>query len=151
MMTCVETMTYKIVHNGKEIGPIIPERGLRQGDPLSPYLFLLCTEGLTSLVSDFERRQLIHGYKVAHRCPNVTKLFFADDSCLFFWANVVESGKIKEVLQLYEKASGQSVNFQKSSVCFRSNASVHTRQEVCSILQVPESQSQGFIWDCLLR
>ena len=45
----------------------------------------------------------------------------------FFGANAMESGIIKEVLQLYEKASGQSVNFQKSSVCFSSNASVHTR------------------------
>ena len=64
VMTCVEMLRYKIVHNGKEIGPIIPECGLRQGDPLSPYLFLLCEEGLTSLVSDFERTQLIHGCKV---------------------------------------------------------------------------------------
>ena len=132
------------MHNDKEIGPIIHERGLRQGDPLSPYLFLLCAEGLTSLVSDFERRQLIHVCKVASRCPSVTQLFFADDSCLFLQENVVESGKIKEVLQLYEKASGQSVNFQKSNVCCISNASVRTRQEVCFILQVPESRSQGF-------
>ena len=44
-------------------------------------------------------------------------------------------------LQLYEKASGQSVNFQNSSVCFSYNVSMRTRQEVCSILQVLESQS----------
>ena len=47
-------------------------------------------------------------------------------------------------LQLYEKASGQSVNFQKSSVCFSYNVSMRTRQEVCSIIQVLKSQSQGF-------
>ena len=137
VMTCVELLRYKIVHNGKEIGPIILERGLRQGDLLSPYLVLLCVEGITSLVCDFERRWLIHGCKVARRCPIITQLFFADDSCLFFRANVVESGRIKEVLLLYEKASGKSVNFQKSSVCFSSNTSVRTRQEACSILQVP--------------
>ena len=106
---------------------IILERGLRQGGPLSPYFFLLCVEGLTSLVSDFERRQLIHGYKVTHRCPIVTQLFFADDSCLFFGGNAMESGRIKEVFQLYGKASGQSVNFHKSSVCFSYNASVRSR------------------------
>ena len=127
VMIYEETVGYKIVHNGKEIGPIIPERGLLQGDPLSPYLFFLCAEGLTSLVSDFERRQLIHGCKVARRCPSVTQLLFADDSCLFFRANTMESGIIKEVLQLYEKASGQSVNFKKSSVRFSSNASVRIR------------------------
>ena len=56
----------------------------------------------------------------------------------------MESGRIKEVLQLYEKALGQSVNFQKSSVCFSSNTSVRTRQEVCFILHVSESQSPSF-------
>ena len=144
VMTSVETVRYKIVHNGKEVGPIIPEHGLRQGDLLSPYVFLLCVEGLTSLVSDFEQRHLIHGCNVARRCPSVAQLFFANDSCLFFRANAVESGRIKEVLQLYEKASGKSVNFKKSSVYFSSNASECTRQEVCSILQVPKIQSQGF-------
>ena len=89
------------------------------------------------MVRDFERRRLIHGCKVARRCLIVTHPFFADDSCLFFQTNVVESCRIMEVLQLYEKASGQSVNFQKSSVCFSSNTSVRTRQEACSILQVP--------------
>ena len=70
------------MHNGKEIGSIILKRGLCQGDPLSLYLFFLCVEGLTSLVSDFKRRQLIHGYKVVRRCPSVTQLFFIDD-CFF--------------------------------------------------------------------
>ena len=70
--------------NGKEVRPIIPSRGLRQCDPLSPYLFILCAKGLSSLIRKHEKAGLIHGVKVAGGAPMVSHLFFADDSFLFF-------------------------------------------------------------------
>ena len=54
-MLCVSTVRYHVIRDGKEIGPIVPSRGLRQGDPLSPYLFILYAEGLSSLIHKYER------------------------------------------------------------------------------------------------
>ena len=54
VMMCVSTVSYKVIRNGVEVGPIVPSRGLRQGDSLSPYLFIICAEGLSSLIRNRE-------------------------------------------------------------------------------------------------
>lgn len=60
-MECVTTVTYCVLINGEPLGQIIPSQGLRQGDPLSPFLFLVCAEGLTALIRRQEERNLVHG------------------------------------------------------------------------------------------
>ena len=64
VMECVSTMEYRVRINDDEMESFKPTRGLRQGDPLSPYLFLLCTKGLTSLLANAEENGNISGIKV---------------------------------------------------------------------------------------
>ncbi|XP_019178341.1 PREDICTED: uncharacterized protein LOC109173556 [Ipomoea nil] len=108
IMKCVSTVSYNLLMNGARSDPIIPTCGLRQGDPLSPYLFIICAEGLSLLLQQ-AHRGLIHGCRVARGAPPISHLFFADNSLLFFKANVEEASEIKRCLSVYEDLSGQVV------------------------------------------
>lgn len=105
-MQCVKSVRYKISHSGRSFGNIIPGRGLRQGDLLSSYLFLICTEGFSSIMKSYEMQGLLGGIKVARGAPNITHMLFADDSYIFCKANTEEAEKVVNLLGMFEKASG---------------------------------------------
>ncbi|XP_031096825.1 uncharacterized protein LOC116001061 [Ipomoea triloba] len=114
IMLCVTTVSYSFLVNGENAGQVIPTHGIRQGDPLSPYLFIICAEGLSLLLQQVESRGLFHGCRVARGAPPISHLFFAYDSLLFFKAIVQEACVIKQCLNEYEDMSGQAENFHKS-------------------------------------
>ena len=86
VMCCVSTPSFSIRINGKSYGNIISSRGLRQGDPLSPYLFLLCAKCFSSLLAKVEAENKLHGVSICRRAPSISHLLFADDSLLFYRA-----------------------------------------------------------------
>ncbi|XP_073120746.1 uncharacterized protein [Henckelia pumila] len=88
-------------------GPIKPSRVLRQDDPLSSYLFVLCAHGLSTLFNVYEAMRLFRGAKITPTSPSVSHLFFADDSMVFFRASMEVGEKVNECLVTYEKASVQ--------------------------------------------
>ncbi|KAL5554050.1 hypothetical protein UlMin_041451 [Ulmus minor] len=108
-MACITSVSYSVLINGAKFGQLFPTRGLRQGDPLSPYLFLLCAEGLSSLFHHFEAAGRIQGMRCGRNGPTISHLFFADDSLLFFEASTDSCLAVKEALTCYETASGQLV------------------------------------------
>jgi hypothetical protein len=118
IMACVRSVSYSIVVNGTPVGHINPSRGLRQGDPISPYFFLLCAEALNSMLSKAESARVITGVPTSKRGPKLTHLFFADDSLLFCKANLVEWRRLTKFLERYEDASGQKLNKDKTSLFF---------------------------------
>ena len=65
---------------GKPRGSIHPERGLRQGDPLSPYLYLICVEALLAKLKEVELEGKITGVAISQGGPKITNLYFADDN-----------------------------------------------------------------------
>lgn len=73
---CVTIVSYEVCLNGMSVGPISPTRGLRQGDPLSPYLFLFCVEGLSNFLNNAAASGLIDGYRVSQLAPDITHPFF---------------------------------------------------------------------------
>ncbi|XP_074373956.1 uncharacterized protein LOC141714331 [Apium graveolens] len=141
MKLCVTSVEYIVSLNGCNIGPIIPSRGLRQGYPLSPYLFILCVEGLSKEIENMAATRRIHGYQISSSALAITHLLFADDNFLFFRATVDEAREIKNLLNLYENMSGQAINYHKSSVFFSSNVRRDKKQEITDILGVANDLS----------
>ena len=80
MMMCITTVSYSILINGEPTGTIYPSRGIRQGDPLSPYLFLLCIESLHGLINQAMLSGNIRGISICRNGPRLTHLFFVDNS-----------------------------------------------------------------------
>lgn len=88
VLQCVISVSYNVTHGDKVMGHIIPSRGIRQGDPLSPYLFIICAEGLSSLIHKYETSKWIHGIKVCRQALIIPHMLFADDSYLYCKANI---------------------------------------------------------------
>ena len=130
IMECVCTMSYSILVNGQPVGNIRPSRGIRQGDPLSPYLFIICAEALSSLINQAINNGVITGVSTSKNGHRLSHLFFADDSLLFCKANSVEWRRLMRILEDYEAASGQKLNEDKTSIFFSRNTSMEKRDEI---------------------
>jgi hypothetical protein len=91
---------------------------MRQGDPISPYLFLLCTEGLTGLLQKGEELGELQGIRNGRQGPPITRLVFADDSIFFVRSDSRSVEALKGTLDTYCEASGQKINLLKSSIFF---------------------------------
>ena len=118
IMKCISSVNFSVLINGSPYGHITPSRGIRQGDPLSPYLFILCAQVLSHMMHQAERNNLLKGIKLSTRGPSISHLLFADDSLFFTLANQRSCKAIKTVLSKYEEVSGQAVNLRKSAITF---------------------------------
>ena len=137
-MECITSVTYSLLVNGEPHGHITPTRGIRQGDPLSPYLFLLCTEGLHRLIQDAANNGNIKGVSICRNGPKLTHLLFADDSLLFCRANSTECNKVMDLLSLYEEVLGQKINRGKTTLFFSKLVTEANKQIIKGILGVCE-------------
>ena len=124
MMMCVTTVSYSMLINGEPKGSIVPTQGLRQGDPISPYLFLLCAEGLSAMLRKNENGGIPRGIAVCRRAPLVSHLLFVDDCIVFCNASKEERLRLTKILEVYEKESRQKLNREKTSLFFQQNTQV---------------------------
>lgn len=98
IMHCITIVSYFVLINGVAYGSIIPTRGLHQGDSLSSYLFLFCTDGFSSLINNAVQNQMMSGITISRGCPMITHLFFADDNLLLCKASVHECQQLIDIL-----------------------------------------------------
>ena len=135
---CISFVSYSILVNGEPHGDIKPTRGLRQGNPLSPYLFLLVSEGLNGLIQQAVTVGDLRGFSLCRNGPRISHLFFADDTLLFCRAELREVQTIQNILHKYELASGQKINSSKTTLFFGKSVSLVSKNAIKNLLGVPE-------------
>ena len=141
MMSYVKSVSYSIMVNGEPIGLIHPKKRIRQGDPLSPFLFLLCTECLHALIKHSVRNGDIKGFSLCKWGPKLTHLFFADDSLLFCRSITNDCNNVLKLLGEYESWSGQKINKDKTAIFFSKSTSDEAKSSTKNLFQVQEVKS----------
>ena len=142
-MSCISTVSTSILFNGGMLEPINPSRGIRQGDPLSPYIFILCMKFLGQLIEGKCSENLWNPVKASGSGPSFSQLFFADDLVLFAKANQANCIAIREVLDTFCDKSRQTISDSKSRVFFSPNVDVDSREDLCDLLGFRATSSLG--------
>lgn len=116
ILRCISSVSYSIRVNNSIYGTITPLQGIHQGDPLSSFLFVSCSQRLSAFLLKAEAENRFKGVQIANSCPPISHLFFADESLIFFRASEQECFQLKRCIQTYERAAGQLVNYDKSAL-----------------------------------
>jgi hypothetical protein len=144
-MRCVSSVRYSVKVNGEMSQFFTPKRGLRQGDPISPYLFLLCADGLSCLMKHEEQASHLKGLRNGVTGPAISHLLFVDDNIFFKRVDDKSINTLKNVLQTYSQGPGQRINLQKSSLYF----GYHCRNLPCTLATMCIMKpSNPITWAC---
>ncbi|MFS7977964.1 putative RNA-directed DNA polymerase [Helianthus anomalus] len=139
IMVCVSTTTYSVCVNGNVHGFFKGNRGLRQGDPMSPYLFTLVMEVLTRILHETIR--IDSSFRFHNKCERqqIVNLCFADDLFLFARGDVNSAKCIMSSLNKFTKMSGLAPNSRKSTVFF-CNVPISAKNAILDVLPFVEGK-----------
>ena len=143
IMNCVTSCSLNILWNGEPTGAFYPTRGIRQGDLLSPYLFVACMEGLSQLIEASCNGGHWKGIPVCKGGPRLSHLMFADDVILFGEASKEHARVIKDCLVKFCQASGQKLSAQKSCIYFSPFTNEANIAEICNTLEIGRTNDLG--------
>lgn len=136
--TCFEWPVFSVIINGQTYGKFRSTRGIRQGCPLSPYLFIIAINELTCRLQDALSNNRISEIKLAPLAPAIHSLLFADDVIICGQASMHEAHIIKEILVSFCRDSGQIPNWSKSSILFSTNTPTSIKENIKNLFQVPD-------------
>jgi len=146
---CISSVSYSIVVNDEVCGFFSPSRGIRQGDPSFPYLFIICMEVLTrALRKAMGNKKCGIEVKLSLRAFKIPCLLFADDSLLFCRTNLESCQQLSSIMNKFCQSSGQLINFYKSSLTFSRNAKTHDKRSVSSIFNIRHQENLGNYLGC---
>lgn len=143
LLNCITTSSIYVIVNGSVTNSFEPTRGIRQGDPISPYIFILCLEMLSRYIHYQVDIMKWDPITTSRKSPKFSHLFFADDLTLMAKANKKSCYSIKEGLDYFSKISWQKINLAKSKILFSKNCPEPDRKDITNILGIRKSEFFG--------
>lgn len=143
IMHCVQSPCMSILWNGDRLQEFIRERGIRQGDAMSPALFVLCIEKLSQMIIRKVEAGSWKGIRLVDAGPTLSHLCFADDIVLFTEATLDQIAIIRDCLDRFCAASGQRISFSKSQILFSRNTHPEVADEIATALGVEKTADLG--------
>ena len=143
IMSCVCSVSSSVLFNGGILETFYPSRGIRQGDPLSSYLFIICMEYLSHLIKGKCNQKLWPSVRTSQGGLPISHLMFANDVMLFARADHVSCSTIRDVLNEFCSKSGQSISEAKSRDFFSPNVDRDQRESLYDILGFASTPNLG--------
>lgn len=143
IMECISSVKTNVIWGGSRSVFFSPTRGIRQGDPVSPYIFVLCMDKLSHLIMEAVEEGSWHPLKAGKNGPLISHLMFADDLLLFGQATRSEMEGVNKVLDRFCAMSGQQVSREKTSIMFSRNVAASARREIAAVAGFREVSSFG--------
>ncbi|KAK9911967.1 hypothetical protein M0R45_035844 [Rubus argutus] len=142
-MSCITTTSFQICINGELTSSFHAKRGIRQGDPLLPNIFILCMEKLSHLIQSVAENGDWKGVRASQSGPKISHLFFADDLMLFADATLDQACTLKNCLDNFCSLSGQTISYEKSLLYVSPNTGRDIATDISTICGSPLTNDLG--------
>lgn len=140
---CVSSVSFTVKVNGEPGEYFCPSRGIRQEDPLSPYLFIIMANVLSSLMNKAIGDGSVKGIKLNSSCPTLSHLLFANDAIFFLDGTIMEAQNVANILNQYRFTLGQAINLNKSGIFFGKECPQQPKTNIANELRVPIIEKTG--------
>ncbi|WOK96223.1 hypothetical protein Cni_G04930 [Canna indica] len=136
LFACFSSANYRCFINGVQSDSFKSFKGVRHGDPLSPYFFIIIQELLSQILDNYMLNGKIKGFK--YKGPSISHLFFADDILVFTKCNINYCKNLLETIDNYCDASNQKLNRSKSELFFSNNCPHKLKEDICSLFKIKD-------------
>lgn len=138
---CISSPIFSVIINGQQFQRFRSNRGIWQGCPLSPYLFVMAINELSLALNEAMTMHNLQGISLGPNCPPIHSLLFADDLLVCGHASVQEAMAMASIISHFCSASGQTPNWSKSAILFSAKVSQHMISQIKNIFPVPDMDS----------